>query len=184
MKYANKNEVEHLLLKSDVSNYRISKDTGIGEGTLNKYKRGEADIENMTFGNAIKLQQYYLKLKEENKLTDKMSREEVFGRAFGVLNIISERHFEKNKPNAETKYMVDFDRKPMTVYFRAHKDVMDYAHKFDEIDLALLDRINEYIGNMDTNEYNDDPLEPVFLHYKADESIKLRNLIKNNELLK
>lgn len=54
-----KKAIEYLLLKSEVSNYRISKDTGIGQNVLGRYSNGESEIENMTLGNAIKLYNYF-----------------------------------------------------------------------------------------------------------------------------
>ena len=114
---------------------------------------------------------------------DKMTREESFGRAFAILNLMSERRFERDNPSVETKYMSDFHIKPMTVYSRAHKNVMEYVVKFDGVDLALFDRINDYIGVMDASEFNDTPLEPVYLVYFSKETLNLRELIKNNQLL-
>ncbi len=181
MDYANKKEVEQLLLKSDVSNYRISKETGISEATLNKYKRGDSNLENMTFGNAIKLQDYYTRIKEENELTKNNFREENFARSLAVLNAISLRRFEKNKPSVEVAYKTKMDVKPMTIFARAHKDVMQYADHFDSVDLKLLDRINDHIGVMDTNNFNDDRLDPVYLLYFSKEAMKLEEFVKKEE---
>jgi transcriptional regulator with XRE-family HTH domain len=252
-----KEAVEQLLFKSNVTSAQISKQTGIGQNSLGRYRNGESEVDNMTFANMAKLYKYHLKLEEENGVkvvkvekrknfehiigeeysreyvgsahldflkeistefvnaadflavenkkvgsyilengdfnfyvdikidnSIKMSREEAFGRALAVLDKISERHFEKGKPRASVKYIIDYDRKPATVYFRAHKDIMDYARKFDAIDFALLDRINKYIDSLGIEGFTDEPLDPVHLIYTSKESVKLRELIKKGELTK
>ncbi len=181
MDYANKKEVEQLLLKSDISSYRISKETGISEATLNKYRRGDSSLENMTFGNAIKLQKYFLELEGENGLVKKNFREENFARALAVLNAIGNRRFENGKPSVDVAYKTKMDVKPMTIFAKAHQDVMQYSQHFDAIDLKLFDRINDYIGVMDTSSFNDDRLDPVYLLYFSKETVKLNELVKNEE---
>ena len=183
MNYANKDNIEQLLFKTDITVAQISRETGIRTTVLGKYRRGESLVGNMSLDNAITLQGYYLKLEEENNMSDKMSREEAFGRSMAVLDKVSQRHFEKMKPNAELKYRLEFDRKPMDTFYQAHKDVTTYADKFNEIDIALIDRLNHYIGAMDPADYNNDPLAPVYLIYISKESVLLDDLIKNNLLI-
>lgn len=60
-----KKAIEYILFESSVSKYRISKETGISQPLLTKYSKGVSNIENMTFGNAIKLYNFYLSIKEE-----------------------------------------------------------------------------------------------------------------------
>lgn len=52
-------------MNDNISNYRISKDTGIPQSTLSSYVKRITDIEDMNFGYAMKLHDYYLKLKSE-----------------------------------------------------------------------------------------------------------------------
>lgn len=59
-----KQAIEYLLFRSGVSNYQISKTTGISQPVLSKYTSGKSDIENMTFGNAIKLHNYFKEMVE------------------------------------------------------------------------------------------------------------------------
>jgi len=49
------------LLDSDISNYRIYKDTGIAQSTLSDLKNGKTSIDSMRLDNALKLNDYYLK---------------------------------------------------------------------------------------------------------------------------
>lgn len=52
------------LLKSDITAYRISKETGISESQLSRMKKGEIEIGRITLDNAIKLNEFW----EENKM--------------------------------------------------------------------------------------------------------------------
>lgn len=54
------------LLDSDITNYRIYKDTGIAQSTLSDLKNGKTTIDSMRLDNALKLNEYYLK-KIKNK---------------------------------------------------------------------------------------------------------------------
>lgn len=172
-----KRSVERLLFEmTDVKNYRISQETGIGQNSLGRYRRGESDIDNIPFGNMAKLYKYFLKIEGEKGMNKKMSRDEAFGRAFAVLDVISLRHFDRGK-GVEAQFMQDFYNKPMTVYFRAHKRVMEYVENFDGVDLDLLDRINDYIGGMDADDYNDDQLSPKYLVFFSQESVALQGFI-------
>ena len=51
-------EIEKLLFESDQSIYSIAKDIGVSRGTLNIYRTGQSDINNMSIKIAKKLQQY------------------------------------------------------------------------------------------------------------------------------
>lgn len=54
-----KKPIEYLLFKSGITNYQISKETGIRQTTLGKYTTGKAEISNMSLGNAEKLYAYF-----------------------------------------------------------------------------------------------------------------------------
>lgn len=49
------------LLDSDITNYRIYKDTGVAQSTLSDLKNGKSKIEDMRLSVALKLNDYYLK---------------------------------------------------------------------------------------------------------------------------
>lgn len=55
-----KNNIE-TLLKSEISNYKISKATGIAQTTLGDYTNGKSKIGNMKLDHAVKLNEFYLK---------------------------------------------------------------------------------------------------------------------------
>ena len=53
-----KNNIKKLLESKEVSNYRISKDTGIASMTLSDYATGKTKIGSMRLDHAIKLNDY------------------------------------------------------------------------------------------------------------------------------
>lgn len=60
-----KDNIQHLL-ESDISNYKIHKDTGIAQSTLSDLKKGKSKIGNMKLDHAIKLNEFYLKNFHQN----------------------------------------------------------------------------------------------------------------------
>lgn len=54
-----KKAIEWLLFRADISNYQISKATGISQVVLSKYTNGKSDIGRMTLDNALKLYDYF-----------------------------------------------------------------------------------------------------------------------------
>lgn len=49
------------LLDSDITNYRIHKDTGVAQSTLSDLKNGKSNIDDMRLSVALKLNDYFLK---------------------------------------------------------------------------------------------------------------------------
>lgn len=49
------------LLDSDITNYRIYKDTGVAQSTLSDLKNKKSNIGDMRLNVALKLNEYYLK---------------------------------------------------------------------------------------------------------------------------
>lgn len=60
-----KRNIKMLLASEEISNYKISKETGIAQTTLSDYATGKSSIGNMKLDHAIKLNKYY---KEKIKL--------------------------------------------------------------------------------------------------------------------
>lgn len=79
-----KKQIEWLLFKSGISNYQISKVTGISRAVLSKYETGKSDIGRMTLDNAIKLNDYF---KEMLKLAnDKFGTIDFEGKTYIMLD--------------------------------------------------------------------------------------------------
>ena len=64
---ANEYEIRKLLFDSEVSRYKISKETGIPQNTLSDLVNGKSDIKKMRLDNAAKLTEYAMKIEEDNK---------------------------------------------------------------------------------------------------------------------
>lgn len=62
-----KKEIEWLLKESGLSNYKISKGTGISEVMLGRYSSGKVEVGRMSLDNAIKLHTYFVKLAKERR---------------------------------------------------------------------------------------------------------------------
>lgn len=62
-----KENIKNLLESEEVSNYKISKETGIAQTTLSRFARKESDIGNMSLDNALKLNDYYHALKSKKR---------------------------------------------------------------------------------------------------------------------
>jgi|SRR5690625_918454 len=69
--------IRKLLASEVVSNYRIHKDTGISQATLSDYATGKSDLGNMKLNIAEKLNDYYIKKEEENKMKFEELKERV-----------------------------------------------------------------------------------------------------------
>ncbi len=61
-----KENIKELLANKDITNYRISQETGIPQTTLSDYANGKIEIGNMKLDYALKLNDYYNKIKGEN----------------------------------------------------------------------------------------------------------------------
>lgn len=157
-----KQAIEYLLFKSGISNYQISKETGISPTVLGKYSNGISNVENMTFGNAIKLYDCYLKLKEENKVGN-VDRDLLFGRLLGVSNILGKMVFEKDKISIFDKYMQRFAKNPASTWAKIHADLMEYTHKFGTEENQLLHLFDEIMSELDLDLFNDKPLDGKYL---------------------
>ncbi|WII36803.1 hypothetical protein [Paenibacillus thiaminolyticus] len=92
-------------------------------------------------------------------MTEKMNdRETKFARAFAILNVIARSVYEKGKPLPAFVSLDKLGRKPMDVLVRTHGDVMQYAHKFSQHEMMLLDLFDEIISEIDMDEFDNAPL--------------------------
>ncbi|WP_143833144.1 hypothetical protein [Oceanobacillus timonensis] len=62
-----KDNINKLLFESGLTNYQISKRTGIAQTTLSRFTRKESDIENMSLKNALKLNDLWKTISETEK---------------------------------------------------------------------------------------------------------------------
>lgn len=59
-----KSNIEKLMSDESISNYAINKETGIAQSTLSDLKKGVTKLGTMKLDHAIKLNDFYLKIKE------------------------------------------------------------------------------------------------------------------------
>lgn len=64
---ADEHEIRKLLFDSNISRYKISKETGIPQNTLSDLANGKTDIKKMRLDNAAKLTEYAIKLKGDSE---------------------------------------------------------------------------------------------------------------------
>lgn len=55
-----KKNIENLLASQTITNYQISKETGIAQSTLSDYTKGKTKIGNMKLDHAVLLNEFYL----------------------------------------------------------------------------------------------------------------------------
>lgn len=92
-------------------------------------------------------------------MTEKMNdREAKFARAFAILNVIARAVYEKGKPLPAYTALDKLGQKPMDVLVRTHEDVMQYAHKFGQHEMMLLDLFDEIVAKIDGSEFDNTPL--------------------------
>lgn len=168
-----KKAIEELLANPNITNYQISKDTGVSQVSLNKFAKGESNIENMPLGNALKLYDYYLKNKEDIIMTND-KRNLLFGRLLSVCTIIGERVFEKGKPSVPERDFKKFPKAPATTYKKLHDNFMQYAYEFGDDENYLLSRFDGILGEMDTSDFTDAPLGDNYLlgYYRQNHELR------------
>lgn len=106
-------------------------------------------------------------------VTSVKSREETFGKALACLNAISTKRFERGKPNVSARYLSDLIDRPMTIYYRAFKDVMQYGAQFDEEDERLLYMAHGFISHIDVEDYSDEALRPSTITYFSNQTKRI-----------
>lgn len=97
------------LLNSDLSNYRISKRTGIDQATLSRFKNGKTKIGDMKLDNALKLNNLW----EEYKM-EIVNTEFIEGFEKDMNNVVSDGVYEYTLSkvtlgDGSTKYEVNLE---------------------------------------------------------------------------
>lgn len=159
-----KQVIDKLLKDANITKYQISKATGISQVSLNKFAKGESDLDNMPLGNALKLYDFYLKNEEDIMMTND-KRDILFGQLLSIVTVIGERVFEKGKPSVDETSFKKFPRAPKETITRLHMDVMNYAHKFGKEENELIDLFGEILYEMESNDFTNDPLDKYLLGY-------------------
>lgn len=177
-----KSAIEKLFKDDNITNYQISKATGVSQVSLNKFSKGESNIDNMPLGNALKLYDFYLKLKEENKLSN--DRDILFGKILAVVNVLSERVFGGGKPSNYQTAFKKFSNAPKEAFTKMHSYILQYSEKFNKEENELFDKLSEIMYELDDTEFNNEPLGDKYLlayHKQQHELAKYRPGGENDE---
>lgn len=160
-----KKEIEELL-NSDLTSYRIAKETGITKQQIARYRKS-SKVGNITLDNAIKLYNYYKRrTRKMIKLTIKKNNKEIYGatiedatrEAFEYFkndehaNEVFEKgaeEFIKDYLNGEVKYVgetIQYFKDIETVWDMDHSQTLEFINSLDN-------EIKQYI-QLDT--FNDE----------------------------
>ena len=106
---ANYKNVEMLLKSEEVSNYKISKDTGIAQSTLSDYSSGKSKIGNMKFEHAIILSNYWEEL-DMITIEKRKNHEGIIGTEYTeTYNDLEQAKIRLNEVIADALEGTDFD---------------------------------------------------------------------------
>ncbi|MGR6115698.1 type I-C CRISPR-associated protein Cas8c/Csd1 [Aeribacillus composti] len=113
-----------------------------------------------------------------------MNRDIKFGRLLAIANILSEKVFEEGKQSVVQKYMSRYSQKPAKTFQKIHEELLEYAPKFGQDEMVLLDMFGEILANMDESEFTNEPLGAKYLHAYHSQQHQLSNLIGVEEAAK
>ncbi|MFS0841316.1 type I-C CRISPR-associated protein Cas8c/Csd1 [Paenibacillus sp. 1P03SA] len=112
------------------------------------------------------------------------NRDVSFGRLLAIANVLGERLFERDKPNITSKYLERYRRSPAKTFQKIHEELMEYAHKFGETEVHLMDMFGEILANMDIEQFTDEPLKDNYLHSYYSQQNTLHNIMSVEEAAK
>ena len=143
------------LLKSDITDYRISKDTGITLSVIQNYRNGKYALENMTLKVAKKLYEYKERLDMRNY--DKMM---VIVNELVLEEGATVTYWSENKPNDCTCcYSVD--------ELKAHlgrKEEDEYEKMVFQVDFEGEEKVYQFYLSDYENVVNEEPFTMSLLH--------------------
>lgn len=140
-------EIEELL-KSDITDYRISKDTGITLSVIQNYRNGKYALENMTLKIAKKLYEY----KEKINMTN-------YGKMITIVNelVLEEGAFvsywsEDNINDITTVYSVDELKSHLSNVDEEDFNKLVFQVNFENQDKDYQFNLNDYEAVQNKNE--------------------------------
>ncbi len=93
-----------------------------------------------------------------------MDRETAFGLLLAAANVLSQRLFESDRIKISDKYLTKYAKTPAKCLALIHHDLLEYASRFDEADLKLLNLFGEILASMEVPQFTDEPLNVKYLH--------------------
>lgn len=95
-----------------------------------------------------------------------MNREKTFGQLLAIANVMGDRVLGKRATRMSEKYMKQYAQHPAKAFKRIHGELMQYAYKFGQDELHLMDMFGELLDNLGLEGFTNEPLtEEYLLHY-------------------
>lgn len=89
-----------------------------------------------------------------------------FGRLLAIANVLSKNIYEKGRPLAGDKYLIEMRKRPAKAFEKMHSDLMEYASKFGPDEMQLMDMFGEILADIDDSDFTNEPLNNDYLlHY-------------------
>lgn len=106
-----------------------------------------------------------------------MNRDQKFGRLLAIANVLGDRVFEGDRISISDKYLSKFGSHPAKAFERIHSELMEYAPRFRESELQLMEMFGEILADMDESEFNNESLDSKYLHAYYSQQHTLNNVI-------
>lgn len=141
--------IKKLLNSEHISNYQISKATGIAQSTLSDYALGKTKIGNMKLDHALKLYEYYKKYKDVVEMLELKNWEMMFDRPFAIWTLhnrwycISEVVINKNVYEDDT-----------TIYTVETANITELA-KVNAGYTTILNKLETYYNDNSSRDYTE-----------------------------
>lgn len=109
------------------------------------------------------------------------TREKKFGEVYALLVALSERVFEKGKPSLRSFDIKKTQREPVKALKIMHDDVMQYTHKFTDVEWALWEILGEKIAAFEMSQFTDEKLSDKFLFHQSRQLHDINNKMSIKE---
>lgn len=110
-----------------------------------------------------------------------MDRNVAFGRLLAIANVLGQRVFEQDKIGILDKHFTRFNKRPALTFEKIHKELMEYADKFDEYEIHLLDMFGDILSSIDDADFTNEPLNAKYLHAFHSQQHDLDSIIGVND---
>ena len=112
------------------------------------------------------------------------NRDMNFGRLLAIANVLGDRVFENDKMSISQKHMSKFSENPAKSFEKIHAELMEYAPKFKEDEIQLMDLFGEVLAEISESEFNNEPLNAKYLHSYHSQQHALNNVVGVDEAAK
>ncbi|MFB5678824.1 helix-turn-helix domain-containing protein [Paenibacillus terreus] len=112
---------------------------------------------------------------------ENMNRDEKFGRAVAVANVLHERVKDVGEPGIASMHLTDMGSKPARTLERLHHDLIKHAHKFGADEMILFDMMSEIIADISLDDFTNNPLSNNYLVSYYSQQHVLNNIMGTEE---